>query len=126
MKEMELTELKLALHQLDILRQQYDVQTKPLIKIRTDFIQEVEEWFELYFINEDSKLSDEIKKKYYDEYSDVEIENNKVKFTIGEWDYESVFIQYFKCEVPVDEILDVVNNKKSLWDYKPNTEVEYI
>ena len=126
MKEMELTELKLALHQLDVLRQQYDIQTKPLIKIRTDFIQEVEKWFELYFINEDSKLSDEIKKKYYDEYSDVEIENDKVKFIIGEWDYESVFIQYFKCEVPVDEILDVVNNKKSLWEYKPNTEVEYI
>lgn len=125
MKEMELTELKLALHQLDVLRQQYDVQTKPLIKIRTDFIQEIEKWFELYFINEDSKLSDEIKKKYYDEYSDVEIENDKVKFTIGEWEYDT-FIQYFKCEVPVDEILDVVNNKKSLWDYKPDTEVEYI
>ena len=126
MTEDKLTALKLALSQMDVLVKQYNEQIKPLIKIRIDFLQEVEKWFELYFINEDSKLSDEIKKKYYNECSDVEIENDKVKFTIGEWDYESVFIQYFKCEVPVDEILDVVNNKKSLWDYKPNTEVEYI
>ena len=125
MKEMELTELKLALHQLDILRQQYDVQTKPLIKIRTDFLQEVEKWFEMDFIAKDSKLPEEIKNKYYGEYSNVEVEGDKIKFEIGEWEYDT-FIQYFKCEVPVDEILDVVNNKKSLWDYKPNTEVEYI
>ena len=125
MKELNVTALKLALSQIDVLNKQHEQQISPLKKIKYDFIKEIEDWFGT-FILDDPKVSEDLWNYYHDQYSDVSIENDKVVFVVGEYFDDCSFEQHFRCEVPLDEIVDVVNNKKSLWDYKHDTKIQYI
>ena len=54
-----------------------------------------------------------------------DITDETVTFKIGMWDYESVYIQYFICKVPLSDIPKLLDNKKSIWKYNPDTDVHY-
>ena len=118
MNEQDVKELKDATERLNELQSEYDLKIAPFIDVRNKHRSEITDWFN-GFIETDPKMKELLVNVYSDTNVDMD---DEITFKVGEWDYDNVYIQHFECSVPIDDIADVINGKKSLWDYGPNTD----
>ena len=109
---------------LSELYEQYKEAAKPYEDIYRKFDDQVENWFE-DLCKTDSTLKGIFRDNCNNPSADTDITDETVTFKIGMWDYESVYIQYFICKVPLSDIPKLLDNKKSIWKYSPDTDVQY-
>lgn len=123
MTKEDITKYKEAREKQQALYKKYEEDVKPYSSIEDEFWVQLDEWFNFFCLN-DEKMKELFKYKSSG-CSDVDIEEDSVVFMIGEWLCGDDYCKYFKCTVPLDDIPDIINNKKSLWGYNPDTKTQY-
>ena len=121
MTEQDVKELEKATENLKNLEEEYEEKIAPFVAVRNRYYREITKWFN-GFIETDSKMKELLRNVYADTHIDI---GDNIKLKVGEWDYDNVYIQHFRCEIPVKDMADVINGSKSLWDYNPDIKNEY-
>ena len=124
MDKVSLSEFRDAYKHQQELYEQYKEAVKPYEDIYRKFDDQVENWFE-DLCKTDPTLKGIFRDNCNNPSAETDITDETVTFKIGMWDYESVYIQYFICKVPLSDIPKLLDNKKSIWKYNPDTDVHY-
>ena len=131
----DIIKYKEAREKQQALYKKYEEDVKPYSSIEDEFWVQLDEWFNLFCLN-DEKMKELFKYKSSG-CSDVDIEEDSVIFMVGEWlcgeDYSNpVMIELSTAPLLTHRInmiqkgrVNIINNKKSLWDYNPDTKTQY-